>query len=512
MYRFHGFELDVDRLELRSDGEPVSVEPQVFSLLLFLIENRDRVISKDELIASVWNGRIVSDATLNSRVNSLRRAVGDTGKSQQIIKTYPRRGFRFAAALESSRPVGQTQKTKNLPRDHPSIVVLPFQFLAEANDQAYLAHGITEEIITALSRIRWLFVIAQTSSLSYGSENPDWPAISNELDVDYALTGTVYKSGSAIRVTAHLTNVDTHQQVWSDRFDGQLTNVFDLHDEIAFAIASHLEPEITHAEMGRLRGENRPGDLTAWQHYLRAAAHLNKLEPEENEAARDALNQAIEIDPDFLLPQVALAWCWALAALHGWCRSGSEALALSSKYAREALNRDPGDARAYCAMAFAEFWVGNQSKAIEFARQSLDLNPNMVDAHGILGAALAVSGEPEKSIHALQRALSGSPREPMRWFWYHSLANAYFTKEDYAEACSWAEKAIQAGSSLPQSRMVWAASLAYCGNVDAAGREIERLAEASPNFSTKRVERNPMWTDKAAFERLLKGARSAGLS
>ncbi len=511
MYRFESIEIDTDRLEIRSQGKPVSVEPQVFSLLLYLIENRDRVISKDELIASIWNGRIVSDATLNSRMNSLRRVVGDTGKAQQVIRTYPRRGFRFVAVLEHEEPNEPVSSEPQAVWERPSIAVLPFRYLAEDSDQAYLATGVTEEIITALSRLRWLFVISQTSSFSYGSDHPDWRTVSEELGVDYVLTGSIRKSGGDLRVSAQLTKTDTAHQVWAERFSGQLGDVFKLHDEIVFAIVSHMEPEITRAEIDQLRRERRPGDLTAWEHYLRAIPHSGKLEREANEAARAELALAIQIDPDFVLPHVALAWCWALAALHGWYRSGSEALELSRLHARNALELDPGDARAYCAMAFAEFWVGNQKMAKEYARQSLQLDPNMTDAHGILGASQAVSGDPKDGTHALERALRGSPRDPIRWFWYHGLANAYFAMEDYNEASAWADKVVQTRPTIPQGYLMKAASLVFLGETEAAAYQVNGILEHSPHYTISRVLRNPMWTDEGAFERLLYAAKSAGL-
>ena len=238
---------------------------------------------------------------------------------------------------------------------------------------------------------------------------------------------------------------------------------------------------------------------------------MNGMDRADISTAQSELMKAIEIDPDFVLPHVRLAWCWILMAIHGWHTSGSEALERCSKHARRALESDAGDARAYAAMAFAEFWIGNQDRAMEYAQQSLELDPNMADAHGILGAALAVAGDPDKATAFLKRALRGSPRDPVRWFWYHSLANAHFAKEDYDAACMWADKAIEARPTFPQGHLVKAASLFHRGETDAACREIETLARHAPHFTMRRVRRNPMWTDQRSFERLLNGARKAGL-
>lgn len=512
MYRFHKLAVDTERLELHSDGDLVDVEPQVFALLVHLIENREKVVSKDELIESVWHGRIVSDATLNSRINALRRAVGDTGKAQSIVKTYPKRGFRFIAELEETSGAGMTQNTEETAREGPSIVVLPFQYIAENEDQAYLAQGITEDIVTALSRLRWLFVVSRNTSHTYGAGAQDWNAIFEDLGVDYALSGSVRTAGNEIRVSAQLTEPRSGQRVWAERFDGELVDLFDLQDEIAFSVATHLEPEITRAELERLRRENRPGDLTAWEHYVRALPHLNRLERNDSEAARAELSRAIEVDPEFVLPHVALAWCWALAALHGWCRSGSQALKLSCKHAQNALALDPGDARAFCAMAVADFWSGNAAQAIACAQRALELDPNMADAYGILGSAQAVSGEPQSAILSLESALKGSPRDPIRWFWYHSLANAHFADADYQAALEWADKALQIRPQFPPGHLIKAASFALDGQIEAARREIADIREQSPRYTAARVRRNPVWTDADAFERLMEGARLAGLA
>lgn len=512
MYRFLNLAVDKERLELHSGDELVDVEPQVFALLVYLIENRERVVSKDELIESVWQGRIVSDATLNSRMNVLRRAVGDTGRSQSVVKTYPRRGFRFVADLTESADAGHARAGNETTRERPSIIVLPFQYVAEKDDQAYLAQGITEDIVTALSRMRWLFVISRNTSHTYETGVQDWNAISEDLGVDYALSGSVRRSGNEIRVSAQLTKPASGQQVWAERFGGELVDLFDLQDSIVFSVATHLEPEITRAEIDRLRRETRPDVLSAWEHYVRALPHMNRLERADSEAARAELSRAIEVDPEFVLPHVALAWCWALAALHGWCRSGSEALDISGKHAHNALELDPGDARAHCAMAVADFWRGNPEQAIAFAEQALELDPNMADAYGILGSAQAITGEPLNGITSLERALKGSPRDPVRWFWYHSLANAHFARADYQTALEWADKAVQIRPQFPPGHLIKAASLALGGRIEAARREIDGIMEQSPQYTATRVRRNPVWTDAEAFDRLMEGARLAGLA
>ncbi len=511
MYRFQGFVIDTEALELRSGDVTVPVEPQVFGLLLYLIENKNRVVSKDELIEVVWNGRIVSDATLNSRINLLRKAVGDSGKLQKVVKTYPKKGFRFVAELEGADPDQAKAVHDRIHGDRPAIVVLPFQYLSNNDDWAYLGHGISEEITTALSRMRWLFVISPISAVQYGDTSPNWTEMSDELEIDFALKGSVHVSGSSVRVSVQLVDALNGANVWADRFDGALEDIFNLQDEITYAVVSHLGPEITHSKIKRVSRSARPGTLSVWQQYLLAVSRMSRFERAENEIARQELNRVIKLDPEFVLPHVALAWCWVMAALHGWCKRGSEALNLSRQFARNALELDPGDARAHCAMAFSEFWVGNQEAAIDYARKSLSLDPNLTEANGVLGSALAVSGEPEKSEASLLRALKGSPRDPIRWFWHHGMANAKLAQKDYAQAILHADTALRTGSRLPQTQLVKAVSLALLGDSGEARRESQTIIERYPNFTIKRISRNPIWSDRETYERMISCASSIGI-
>ena len=388
--------------------------------------------------------------------------------------------------------------------------MLPFGNLSGDAEQAYFAEGIAEDIVTALSRMHWLFVISSSTSMSFAARNADARAVSEELGVRYILKGSVRRSTERLRVTVQLVDAPQDRVVWANRYDGLLENVFDFQDEVTARVASILEPEITRAELENTR-QKRPENLDAWEHYLRALPLMNRLERASNQAARETLSRAIEIDPDFVLPHVALSWCWAMAAFHAWHFSGHQALELTRRHARRALELDPGDARAQCAVAVAAFWSGRQADGIARARQALELDPNMVDAHGILGATLAVAGEPEAAINCLERALQGSPKDPTRWFWHHSQANARFALGDYEAARHSAGTALDLRPGFADSRLIAAASAALSGEADAARGEIARLLSEIPEYSVDRVLKNPMWADDESFTRLIDGLRRAGL-
>ena len=269
IYKFQNYSLDSDRRELRCGPDRVAIEPQVFDLLLYLIHNREHVVSKDDLIAAVWNGRIVSESTISSRITVLRQAIGDRGEEQRLIRTVARKGFRFVAEVqegkgsstgsvsiqgprveqeEPARPDLRAKRTVRLP-DKPSIAVLPFTNMSGDLEQEYFADGISEDIITALSQFRWLFVIARSSSFTYKGRDVDVKQIGRELGVRYVLEGSVRKAGNRVRITAQLVDSIGGAHLWADRFDGALEDIFDLQDQVTIRAIGAIAPKLEQAEI-----------------------------------------------------------------------------------------------------------------------------------------------------------------------------------------------------------------------------------------------------------------------
>ncbi|MFP6732647.1 MAG: winged helix-turn-helix domain-containing protein [Rhodospirillales bacterium] len=284
IYRFGDFALDTDSLELTQAGKAVEVEPQVFSLLACLIENRERVVSKDELIERVWDGRIVSDGTLNTRINSVRRAVGDDGKRQAVIKTFPRRGFRFVAELEgeSDAPLAPPATAAS---DKPSIAVLPFDNLSGDPEQEYFSDGLADDIISALSRIRQLFVVARNSSFAYKHGAADVRNLARELGVRYVVEGSVRKAGNQVRISVQLVDGDTGGQIWNGRYDRELEDIFAVQDEVVQNVVGAAIPKLGRAELDRARRKT-PENLDAWDLYLHGQWHVDKRSKDDAETAR----------------------------------------------------------------------------------------------------------------------------------------------------------------------------------------------------------------------------------
>ena len=293
--------LDIERRELRRGTELIPVEPQVFDLLVYLVRNRGRVVSKDDLIDGVWGGRIVSESALTTRLNAARKSVNDSGATQRVIRTLARKGVRFVAEVteDGTFETGAAASEPSLALPgKPSIAVLPFANLSGDPEQEYFADGMVDEIITALSRIRWLFVIARNSSFTYKGQVVEIKRVGRELGVRYVLEGSVRKAGGRLRITAQLIDAINGAHLWADRFDGSLEDVFELQDNVAASVAGVIEPALQAAEAARSAA--RPtADLGAYDSYLRALVVFQPMTKAAVAEALGLLEQAIAIDHDY---------------------------------------------------------------------------------------------------------------------------------------------------------------------------------------------------------------------
>ncbi|WP_245315384.1 winged helix-turn-helix domain-containing protein [Bradyrhizobium neotropicale] len=307
-YLFEEYAFDAERRELRRGTDLVSVAPQVFDLLDYLIRNRERVVGKDELIDAIWQGRSVSDAALTTRLNSVRCAIGDSGEEQRLVRTLPRRGFRFVGKVRETLAAADTEAVADsgaeapkpalsLP-DKPSIAVLPFANLCSDPEQDYFADGMVEDIILGLSRSKSLFVIARHSTLAYKGKAIDVKQIGQELGVRYVLEGSVRKAGNRLRIAGQLIDTTTGTHLWADRFDSEIGDLFDLQDRLTSSVIGAISPQLERAEIERAR--RKPTDnLQAYDYYLRAfAAFFNFTEKASIEAIELA-KIARELDPEF---------------------------------------------------------------------------------------------------------------------------------------------------------------------------------------------------------------------
>src|SRR6202453_2965805 len=359
---FGDYEIDVERRELRRAKTPVHVEPQVFDLLVYLVRNRDRVVSKADLIASVWGGRIVSDSTLTSRINAARNAIGDNGEEKKLIRTIARKGLRFVGAVrmqlegdESARAAGplpdgvhaQPRPALPLP-DRPAIAVLPFANMTGDPTQEYFADGVSEDIITALSKLRWFFVIARNSSFIYKDKAVHLKQVAEELGVGYVVEGSVRKGGDRVRITVQLNDVSTGSHIWAERYDRDLADVFAVQDEITEAIVAAIEPQIYAAENFRAR-RRPPNSLDAWDLVMRALSHYWRVTRQDNVVAQALLEKATAIDPHYGQALGVLATSQTFSAHMGWADMAT-VVPIAERAALASIQADSEDPWAHHAL------------------------------------------------------------------------------------------------------------------------------------------------------------------
>jgi TolB-like protein/cytochrome c-type biogenesis protein CcmH/NrfG len=523
-FLFGDHTLDTDLRELRRGGEAIAVEPQVFDLLIYLVENRDRVVSKDDLIASVWGGRIVSDSTLTSRINAARKAIGDNGQKQALIRTIARKGLRFVGAVrdrqDSAVPGSGASAASNdtneqarpalpLP-DRPAIAVLPFTNMSGDPEQEYFSDGISEDIITALSKLRWFFVIARNSSFVYKGKAVALKQVAEELGVGYVVEGSVRKSGERVRITAQLNDVATGSHLWAERYDREFADVFAVQDEITEAIVAAIEPKLYAAEDFRAR-RKLPDNMDAWDLVMRALSHYWRITRQDNVVAQALLEKAIAIDPNYGQALGLLATSHTFSAHMGWSDPAS-AVPHAERAALAAILADDEDPWAHNALGGAYLFKRRFDDCLAEFEAALRLNPNFSLAQGYYGLALAYCGRSEDAIAAAGRALRLSPRDPLLAVYYGIASYAHFVARNYEEAIRLAREGIRHRGDFVGAHRVLTAAAAMAGHADVAKAALQELRRTQPNISLAWIARQMPIQHDAEREHYLEAFRRAGMS
>ena len=513
-FRLGNHELDGELRELTRDGVAIPVQPQVFDLLLFLVESRDRVLSKDDLVGKVWGNRAISDSALNSRINAVRKALQDDGKAQRLIRTIPRKGFRFVGDCEELPPGTPIAAPASAPAtvasDRPAIAVLAFQNMSNDAEQEYFCDGISEDILTALSKVRWFFVIARNSSFTYKGRNVHIRRIAEELRVRYVLEGSVRKAGDRVRITAQLNDAMTESYIWAEHFDRKLVDVFAVQDEITNAIVAALEPQIYAAENFRAR-RKPPASLDAWDLLMRALSHYWRVTREDHVVAQALLDKAIAIDPNYGQALSLLAASQMFGVHLGWTELAKVA-PVAERAAATAVQIDREDAWAHTALGSVYFSTRRLGDALSEFETALRLNSNFCLAQGYYALALSYAGRTEDSFEAAQRAIRLSPRDPALAIYYGIAGYARFMTRQYDEAIALAREAIRHRGDLTGAYRVLAVSAGMSGDTQTAETAIAELRRTQPNISLAWIATQLPWRNEADREHYLEGFRRAGLT
>ncbi|MGA8900169.1 winged helix-turn-helix domain-containing tetratricopeptide repeat protein [Bradyrhizobium sp.] len=522
LFIFDDHRLDTERRELHRGSERIAVEPQVFDLLIYLLQNRDRVVSKDDLFASVWGGRVVSESTLTSRINAARKAVGDNGEEQKLIRTVARKGIRFVGVVDvrsntaEPSPVAATDEIHEPPRpamplpDRPAIAVLPFINMSGDSEQEYFSDGISEDIITALSKLRWFFVIARNSSFTYKGKAVHMKQVAEELGVGYVIEGSVRKGGDRVRITVQLNDVTTGSHLWAEKYDRSLADVFAVQDEITEAIVAAIEPQLYAAENFRAR-RKPPESMDAWDLVMRALSHYWRVTRQDNVVAQALLEKAITLDQNYGQALGVLATSYMFSAHMGWADMAT-VVPIAERAALASIQADSEDPWAHHALGSVSLFKQRFEDSLAAFESALSLNPSFSMAQGYYGLALSYCGRWQEASVAAQRALRLSPRDPFAAIFCGIAAYAHFVGRNYDEAIRLASEAIRQRGDFVGGHRVLTAAAGMAGRDNLAKAALRELERAQPNISIDwLISHMPIRSD-ADREHYLEGFRRAGLN
>ena len=516
-YAFGEYRLDLARRELRRGAEPVAMEPQVFDLLVYLVRHRDRVVGKDDLLQTIWGGRIVSESALTTRINAVRRAVGDSGDQQRLIRTFQRKGFRFVAEIEETPEGGghsdctlaaEAGLVPPLPLpEKPSIAVLPFANIGDDPEQQHFADGMVEEVITALARIRWLFVIARSSTFTYKDHTVDVKRVGRELGVRYVLDGSVRRSGDRVRICAQLLDAETGEHLWADRFDGTIDDVFELQDQVAIRVAGVIEPTMEAMELRR--SARRPtNDLTAHDLYLRALPGSYSCDARLLLQALQLLERAIALDPGFAPALAAAAGCRQFLDTSGWAGDPETNRLKAVDLARRAIQADGNDPVVLTEAArVLAYFTDELEPAIAMIERALALNPSHARGWYWNGWLRLFAGEPDSAIGHFRTALRLNPRHRP---YLTGIGVAHFFNKRYRDAAAALVASLDELPGWPTTYRFLAAAYAQLGNLQKARETIDRLHAITPTVGAPAsCSGSPPFRNREQLALYLDGLRAA---
>jgi TolB-like protein len=538
--------IDSERRELRRHSGQIALEPQVFDLLLYLVQNRDRVVSKDDLIAAVWDGRIVSDSTLTSRINAARRAIGDSGAEQALIKTYARKGIRFIGTVRSAGE-GENGAGRMLRQDtpatapsrldsstvaspetgptglgwgvawggRPTVAVLPFKNLSGDPEQEYFSDGITEDIITALAKHRSLIVIARNSTFTFKGAGSEIRHVGLSLGAEYIVEGSVRKIGDRVRITAQLVETEGGRHLWAERYDRDLQDLFALQDEITTTIAARIEPQVGAAE--RLRAERKaPPALHAWDFFRLGTKHFYKSTAADNREAQRLFRRAIELDPQLAEAYGYLSYAIVLSMVYFDAEPDQEQLDEALEIGRKGVELDDQDALIRFMYGRALLARKSYEHALAELESAVELNPSLALAYCGLGDSLAYEGRVSEAIPHFQRAIDLSPYDPLRWAFYSYRALAHIFAQEFELAHDWAQRATRVPNAHYWAFAHRVSALGHLRHGDDQSDELHLathgLLERKPDFSCSFARKRLFYIKRPEqLQIYLEGLRRAGI-
>ena len=461
IYQFEDFELDTDQLELRYKDVARPIEPQVFALLELLISNHHRIVSKDDLHQHIWKGRIVSESVVNSRISSARLALDDDGRTQRLIKTHHRQGFRFVGQVvqkhaESAVPViapSSAQAPQNgTVEPHqttkPSIAILPFRLVGIAGPNAAIADALPYELISELSRMHWLHVIARGSSFQFREIDPDIVSIGTILNVRYCLTGVIEIVGNEICVIVEVAETEKARIVWSERFKSGVEGIHEIREQITSHVTAALEVRIPMNE-ARIAQLKPVENLDAWGLYHLGLRRLYCFTKEDNAKAAQLFEQAIALQPDFARAYAGLSSTEYYKARTHYTNDYAACAKACRSYAEKSLDLEPLDPYGNYAMGRAFTTTGDNEQAMSWYSRTLSIRPNYAQCLYSVALTDTLSERAEEGRESIDHALALSPLDPFLCAMYSVRVFSHIIREEFSEAALWAEKVMSTPNVHP---------------------------------------------------------------
>jgi TolB-like protein len=496
------------------------LRPKAFDVLVYLVQHAGRLVPKAELIDNVWRNVNVTENSLVQCIKDIRQALQDDNQTE--IETVSKRGYLIAASVveidghdldlhATTVPSIAADEERSLPLpDRPSIAVLPFDNMSGDSDQDYFADGVSEDLITGLSRIRWLFVIARNSTFVYKHRAVDVRRVARELGVRYVLEGSVRRVGKRLRISAQLIDATTGGHHWAEQYDRELGDIFTVQDEITRNVVAAIEPQLLAAEGVRALSRSS-ADLGAWELVARAQTHVWRLTRSDYDTAIAALERAVDLYPDYAPARSLLAFRMLFAAHMGWVDRG-HALLVGGQHAIRAIALDDCDSWGHIALGYLGMMERRTKDSIAAFRRAVELNPNSAAAHGDLSRGLAFAGQDSEAIEHAEEAIRLSPLDPDKALFFGGIAVAHYGAGRFAEAVRYSSELLMLRPGFQGAQRLRCASLAQTGQVEEARRFLAAVRLDQPQLSIDWIRASVPYQTPELMERFLDGMRKAGLT